>query len=98
MMYVQWAIRSARAGHGAEVAMVAGAGRAKSALSVREACAILGVGRATLYDLIESGRLPAFRPGKRAYRIPGEAVEAFKEVEIRKLRGSRRAAGGEGGA
>ena len=72
------------------------ADRAIPALSVREACTRLGVGRATLYDLIESGRLPAFRPGKRAYRIPGEAIEAFKEAEIRKLQESRQARGGEG--
>ncbi len=65
--------------------MAAEEDRAQSVLSVREACARLGVGRAALYELIESGRLPAFRPGKRAYRIPGEAIEAFKEAEIRKL-------------
>ena len=75
--------------------MAAEIGRAKPALRVREACTMLGVGRATLYDLIESGRLPAFRPGKRAYRIPGEAVEAFKEAEIRKLQQSRHAPGGK---
>lgn len=64
-------------------------GDAQPALSVREACAALGVGRTTLYDLIGSGKLPAFRPGKRAYRIPGEAIIAFKETEIRKVRASR---------
>ena len=62
----------------------------RAALSVRQACAILGVGRATLYDLIESGRLPAFRPGKRAYRIPGEALTAFREAEIRKVHAAHR--------
>jgi len=75
--------------------MAAETERVLPVLSVREACTMLGVGRATLYDLIESGRLPAFRPGKRAYRIPGEAVEAFKEAEIRKLQASRHAPSGE---
>jgi len=68
---------------------------AQPALSVREACTVLGVGRTTLYDLIESGRLPAFRPGKRAYRIPGEALAAFKEMEIQKVQASRPRANGE---
>lgn len=72
--------------------------RARPVLSVREACSMLGVGRTTLYNLIESGRLPAFRPGKRAYRIPGEAVEAFKRAEIRKLQESHHDPGGEGRA
>ena len=42
-------------------------------LSVDQAVAILGVSRPTIYKLIESGELPAYKKG-RSWRISAEAV------------------------
>lgn len=49
-----------------------------SALTVSpyEAAARLGLGRRTIYRLIEGGRLPVVGAGKRPPRIPVSAIEA----------------------
>lgn len=45
-------------------------------LTIREACAILGVHHNTLRRWIWRGKLLAYQPG-RAYLIPREALERF---------------------
>ncbi|MDP9374689.1 MAG: helix-turn-helix domain-containing protein [Chloroflexota bacterium] len=47
------------------------------ALTVPQVCHELNVGRVTVYGLIDSGELPAFRVGKN-YRIEPEDLERYK--------------------
>jgi len=47
------------------------------ALTVPQVCHELNVGRVTVYGLIDSGGLPAFRVGKN-YRIAPEDPERYK--------------------
>jgi excisionase family DNA binding protein len=49
-------------------------------LTVREVIDRLGVSRATLYRLLDSGRLPGVRIGPRTLRFRPEVVEAFIDV------------------
>ena len=45
-------------------------------LSVADIQKIFGIGRISVYHLIESGQLPAFRMG-RTYKIPKSSAEKF---------------------
>lgn len=45
-------------------------------LTVQQAQAALGIGRVSIYNLIESGQLQAFRIG-RAYKIPKKSLIIF---------------------
>lgn len=45
----------------------------RDVLTVEEACEALRIGYNTLYELLNSGKLKAFRNG-RVWRIPKEAV------------------------
>jgi excisionase family DNA binding protein len=45
-------------------------------IPVPQACAMLGVGRTTLYALIAEGRLPSVQLGRRRL-VPREALERF---------------------
>lgn len=47
-------------------------------LSVRQAREILGIGRVSVYHLIESGKLEAFQKG-RSYLIPKSGIRHFLE-------------------
>lgn len=49
-------------------------------LTVEELCEILMVGRNTVYELLGSGRIKAFRSGSR-WKIPKEAVIQFIQKE-----------------
>jgi excisionase family DNA binding protein len=51
-------------------------------LRIPEAAARLGVGRSTVYELIQAGQLPAVRIGK-AVRIPASRLEAWVELQAR---------------
>lgn len=51
--------------------------RSGRALTVPQVCHELNVGRVTVYGLIDSGELPAFRVGKN-YRIEPEDLERYK--------------------
>ena len=50
-------------------------------LTVKQAQAALGIGRISIYNLIESGQIKAFRIG-RAYKIPKKALRDFLEERI----------------
>lgn len=45
---------------------------------VTEAAGMLGVGRSTIYELLDAGRLPAVHIG-RSVRIPVHAIRTFAE-------------------
>lgn len=45
-------------------------------LTVQQAQSVLGIGRVSIYNLIESGQLQAFRIG-RAYKIPKKSLIIF---------------------
>lgn len=45
-------------------------------LTVKQAQTALGIGRISVYNLIESGQLQAFRIG-RAYKIPKKSLQEF---------------------
>ena len=45
-------------------------------LTVEEACKILRIGYNAIYDLLNTGKLSAYRNG-RIWRIPRIAVEAY---------------------
>lgn len=49
-----------------------------SALTIRQVAADLQVSRKIVYQLIDSGQLDAFRPGRRHYRILKEALQDYK--------------------
>lgn len=52
----------------------------RDVLTVEEACEALRIGYNTLYELLNSGKLKAFRNG-RIWRIPKEAViEYIREL------------------
>ena len=56
-------------------------------LTVREVCAELRLSRNTVYALIQTGQLPAFRAGKQRYRVEAADLRRYKET--------RRAGGGD---
>ncbi|APC39651.1 helix-turn-helix domain-containing protein [Clostridium estertheticum] len=45
-------------------------------LNVEELCEILGIGKNTVYDLLNSGELKSFREGRK-WKIPKMAVEKY---------------------
>lgn len=47
-------------------------------VSVKQVQKILGIGRVSVYNLIESGKISAFRLGS-TYKIPKKAVAQFLE-------------------
>jgi excisionase family DNA binding protein len=47
-------------------------------LTVKQAAEILGFGLATVYEMVATGDLPAYRRG-RAIRIDAAEIEAYKE-------------------
>jgi len=55
-------------------------GRAETTLTVRDVCAELRLSRNTVYALIASGQLAAFRAGKQRYRIEAEDLRRYKEA------------------
>jgi len=44
-------------------------------LNWKQACELLGCGKDKFYELIRSGRLPAYRAGKRGLWVKREDVE-----------------------
>ena len=66
--------------------------RTGKALTVPQVCHELNVSRLTVYGLIDSGELPAFRVGKN-YRIEPEDLEHYKRQGKAQVR-----AHGAGGA
>lgn len=51
-------------------------------LRIPEAAARLGIGRSTVYELIQAGALPVVRIGK-SVRIPASRLEAWVESQAR---------------
>jgi excisionase family DNA binding protein len=49
--------------------------------TVDEAALILGISRATAYNLAKSGKLPAIRISARRLVIPRKALEKMLEIE-----------------
>jgi hypothetical protein len=47
-------------------------------MSVKQAMVFLGVGRTSMYDLLNSGMIPHRRPLPHKICIPVEALEAFR--------------------
>lgn len=50
-------------------------------LTIREVCAELRLSRNTVYALIQSGQLSAFRAGKQHYRVEAADLRRYKEVQ-----------------
>lgn len=50
-----------------------------SALTIRQVAVDLQVSRKIVYQLIDSGQLDAFRPGRRHYRVLKEALQDYKQ-------------------
>lgn len=48
--------------------------------TVSELCERWGCERRTVWDAIHSGRLKAFRPGKRVYRVTLAEVERYERT------------------
>jgi excisionase family DNA binding protein len=57
-------------------------------LRIPEAAARLGLGRSTVYELIQAGELPVVRIGK-SVRIPSSRLEAWVELQARTAEGSQ---------
>ncbi len=53
-------------------------GKNRAALTVPEVCALLRTTRLTVYNLIESGALPAYKVGPH-WRIDPDDLERYKE-------------------
>ncbi len=53
---------------------------AERPLTIREVCAELRLSRNTVYALIQTGQLPAFRAGKQRYRIEAADLRRYKET------------------
>ncbi len=56
------------------------AGKGGVPLTVRDVCAELRLSRNTVYALIASGQLAAFRAGKQRYRIEPDDLRRYKEA------------------
>ena len=54
-------------------------------LSPNEVCSCLNIGRNTMYRLLQSGKIPAFRIGNR-WKIPESSITKFidNQIETRK--------------
>lgn len=46
-------------------------------LNVEELCEILGIGKNTVYELLNSGELKAFKVGRRTWKISKIALERY---------------------
>lgn len=68
--------------------MTGAATGAERPLTIREVCAELRLSRNTVYGLIQSGQLMAFRAGKQRYRV--------EAVDLRRYKEARRAGRGQG--
>ena len=55
-------------------------------LRIPEAASRLGLGRSTVYELIQAGELPVVRIGK-SVRIPASRLEAWVELQARMAEG-----------
>lgn len=55
-------------------------------LRIPEAAARLGLGRSTMYELIQAGELPVVRIGK-SVRIPASRLEAWVELQTQAAEG-----------
>ena len=62
-------------------------GRRQLLVNVREAAALLGVGRTTAYELIARGELEVVHIG-RSTRVPVASVEDYVERLVRRERAS----------
>lgn len=54
-------------------------------LTINDVCNALRISRGAVRNLIESGKLKAFRPGKRQWRVMKTELEAFissRKIEI----------------
>jgi excisionase family DNA binding protein len=60
--------------------MSGAAAEAGRPLTIREVCAELRLSRNTVYALIQTGQLPAFRAGKQRYRIEAADLRRYKEA------------------
>jgi excisionase family DNA binding protein len=54
----------------------------RKALRIDEACAVLGVGRSSIYSLMRDGRLGFVRLAGGRRRIPTSAIDAFIEQNL----------------
>ncbi len=54
-------------------------GNGEGALTITDVCAQLKIKKGTVYQLIHTGALPAFRLG-RTYRIEQEDLQHFKDT------------------
>ncbi len=59
-----------------------GPGLERKALRIDEACAVLGVGRSSIYALMRNGRLGFVRLAGGRRRIPSSAIDAFIEQNL----------------
>jgi excisionase family DNA binding protein len=50
------------------------------ALSVKEACKYISVGRTSFYKLVKSGQIPARKCGRRTIVLPSELERALKSL------------------
>lgn len=49
-------------------------------LTIKDVCSVLRISRGAVKELIESGELKAFRPGKRQWRVLKTELEEFISV------------------
>ena len=50
------------------------------ALSVKEACKYISLGRTSFYKLVNSGQIPARKCGRRTIVLPSELEQALKSL------------------
>jgi excisionase family DNA binding protein len=50
------------------------------ALSVKEACKYIGIGRTTFYKLLKTGEITAHKCGRRTFVLPEELEQALKSL------------------
>ncbi len=50
------------------------------ALSVREACEHIGIGRTSFYKLLKGGKITAHKCGRRTIVLPSELEQALKSL------------------
>jgi excisionase family DNA binding protein len=50
------------------------------ALSVKEACKYISLGRTSFYKLVKSGQIPARKCGRRTIVLPSELEQALKSL------------------
>jgi excisionase family DNA binding protein len=55
-------------------------------LSIEEAGAILGVGRARAYELARQGVIPTFRISERRLLVPAKALDELEDAAIERAR------------